>query len=930
MSFESGARLGPYEISVQIGAGGMGEVYRARDVKLNRDVALKVLPDSFLHDADRLARFQREAHVLASLNHPNIAAIYGVEEARSTTALVIELVEGPTLAERVASGPVPLDEALPIALQIADALEAAHEQGIVHRDLKPANIKVKCDGTVKVLDFGLAKAMETAASGDNRSGPSAVPGLSQSPTITSPAMTQVGALLGTAAYMSPEQAKGRPADKRSDVWAFGCVLYEMLAGRRAFEGDDVSETLASVLKSDPDWTRLPSDVPHAIRTLIQRYLVKDRRLRVSDISAAKFVLRELSNIGDLLPRAATEGGESRSRWRRHVPVAAATVLTAVIVGAGSWARWPTSGPSVVAQFSFTLPEGHVLSSTRQAIAISPDGRQIVYAANSRLYRRSIDELEPHVIPGTENTVGGTLNPMFAPDGQSVAFFAQGDAPSAAQTNYILRRIPIGGGATTTIGTIEALLGANWGADGILLGQVDGIYRVSPTSGTTELIAPVAADERVYGPQMLPGGRAVLFTVRKNVPLTVDTWDKAAVVAQSLTARTRTVLIDGGSDARYLSSGHLVYSVAGTMFAAPLDAQNLAITSPPVPVIVGVRRTVGRVNPARHLAISETGTLVYVPGPAAASSAGANIVLGDGRGDSAVLKIPPGDYSHPRVSADGATLAVVRSAGQESDIWTYDLSGKTEIRRLTFGGNNRFPVWSVDGRHLAFQSAREGDRAIYSQSADGTSIAERLTKPALGEEHRPESWSPGGTRLLFSVVKDSKFALWVLTLDTKKSEPFGGVQSAETLGAGFSPDGRWIAYASTSVAGGTLSPNRGIFVQPFPATGEIQQAPKQFLDFHPVWAPDGKSIFYVPGATRSTVRVPVTTRPAIAFGTPVELPRGPFPGLLSGETRGYDVLPDGRFVSLAPASGDGPASASSSEIRVVLNWFEKLKQLAPAK
>ena len=732
-------------------------------------------------------------------------------------------------------------------------------------------------------------------------------------------------LLGTAAYMSPEQAKGRPADKRSDVWAFGCVLYEMLAGEQAFAEEDVSETLAAVLKSEPDWTRIPPDVPQAIRTLIQRCLVKDRRQRVADISAAKFVLSELDHIGSPPTlTTATISVAHRSRWRRTLPPAAAAALAAVIVGTGSWILRPASRPPVVAQFSFPLSEGQSLSGTARAVAISPDGTRMVYAANSQLYLRSIGELGAHAIPGTENpSVLGLLNPMFSPDGQSVAYFSQGEG-----ANFVLKSIPIGGGAASTLGTTQGLSGASWTMDGILIGQTSAIARVSPTGGAVEPIVQLAPDERAYGPQMLPGGRTVLFTVLKNAAPLANDWDNGQIVAQSLADGARRILIEGGSDARYLSSGHLMYSVAGTVFAAPFDVKGLTVTGGPAPVVVGVRRTTGRAAAGRHLSISEAGTLMYVPGPATTSAATASLGIGDGRGNFELLKIPVGGYVHPRVSPDGSVLTAARTNGPESDIWTYDLSGKTEIRRLTFGGNSRFPVWSGDGHRVTFQSAREGDQAIFWQSADASGTVERLTKPAQGEEHRPESWSRDGKRLLFSVVKDARFSLWVLTLDTRKAEPFGAVQSAEQLGASFSPDGRWVVYASTPVAGGTLSPNRGIFVQPFPATGELHQAPKRFVDFHPVWTPDGTGIYYVPGSARDTVLVPIRTRPAVRFGTPEDLPRGPHPGLLSSEPRGYDILKDGRFISLSSALSDG--QAPSNEIRVVLNWLEELKRLVPTK
>ena len=923
MALAPSTRFGSYEVLVQIGVGGMGEVYRARDSKLNRDVALKVLPDSFVSDPDRLARFQREAHVLASLNHPNIAAIYGVEEVASVRALVMELVDGSTLEDRIGGVPLPLDEAVIIAAQIADALGAAHDQGIIHRDLKPANIKVKADGTVKVLDFGLAKATGPAEAGHYLPDGSVrlKADASASPTITTPAMTQMGVLLGTAAYMSPEQAKGRPADKRSDVWAFGCVFYEMLAGQRAFAEDDISETLAAVLKSEPDWTRFPADVPQPIRTLIQRCLVKDRRQRVADISAATFILRELSNLGT---RASTVTlpAAPRSRWPRVLPALAVSALTAIVAGTAAWMLWPIPRAPIVAQFSFALPAGHILSGgARQTVAISPDGTRIAYVANSRLFLRPIGELVAHPIPGTESTTVGVLNPLFSPDGQSIAFFAAGEGGSPSSAG--LRRVPIGGGAAIPMATVTAPIGGSWGPDGILIGQgPGGIVRVSERGGAPELVVRVAVGESAHGPQALPDGQTVLFTLGKNVA--EDGWDKAQIVAHSLKDASRRVLIDGGSDGRYLRTGHLMYTVAGTVYAAPLNVKTLTLTGPAVPVVVGVRRGgSGRVTAATQLALSDTGTLVYWPGPATASSITRTIVVGP-----TPLKLPPADYVHPRVSPDGKVLAVAENIGRESDISTYDLSEQTQMKRLTFGGNNRFPVWSGDGRRVTFQSAREGDRAIFWQSADGSSGAERLTKPAQGAEHTPESWSRDGTRLLFSVFKDAKFSLWVLTLDGKREAPFGNVRSNEPLSATFSPDGRWVAYAVNEGAGGFVSPNRGIFVQPFPATGEQHQAPRRVLDFHPLWAPDGKSIFYVPSAARSTVSVPITTRPAVAFGTTVELPSAPKPLLLSPEVRGYDVLPDGRFISVVPASADG--SASNTEFRVVLNWFEELKRLSPTK
>jgi len=911
-----GTRLGIYEIGAVLGTGGMGEVYRARDTRLQRDVALKILPQTFASDPERLARFEREAQLLASLNHPHIAAIYGFEDfdrsgasPSSTRALVLELVEGDTLAERIARGPIPLDEAIAIAQQIADALEAAHEQGIVHRGLKPANIKVRPDGTVKVLDFGLAKAISPVAA--------LSPGASLSPTITSPAMTQMGVILGTAAYMSPEQAKGREADKRSDVWAFGAVFYEMLTARRAFDGEDMSDTLASVLKSEPAWSHLPPDVPSAIRLLIQRCLTKDRRQRVANISAATFVLKELGNVGESHARERGTAPVADTRRRILVPALVASVATAIVIGSAAWALRPSPPVPVVTQFEFGLPDGLAFTGTsRQAVALSPDGTKIAYLAGGRMYTRSFGELEARVVPGID--VDPTmLSPVFAPDGDSIAFFA---------TNA-LKRIPLSGGTPTTIATFNtAPFGVSWSAADIVVGQGrGGVVRVPAIGGTPEQVVTVGADEWTYGPQMLPGTRTLMYTLGKGPA--EERWDKAQIVAQSLVDGTKRVLIDGGSDARYLPTGHLVYALGGTIFAVPFDVESLTVTGTPVPVIVGVRRSTGFVTGMAQLATSTNGTLAYLPGPAKPLTT-RSLLIGDGNSEPVALKVLPGQYVYPRASPDGKMIAVGRNDGQESDIWTYDLSGATQIRRLTFGGNNRFPVWFSDSRRVAFQSARDGDRGIFWQNADGTATAERLTTASAGEEHVPESWSRDGARLLFAVVKGTIRELWVFTLDGRTTAPFGNLKSAAPFSATFSPDGRWVAYAFADFGEAPTSANRGVFVEPFPPTGEKYQAPKKGIDFHPVWSPDGTRIFFILASGQPTVAVPVVTRPSIAFGSATELPRLPRPGVLLSDVRGYDVLPDGRVISAT--AGDEANAALQPEVHVVINWFEELKRLAPSK
>jgi serine/threonine-protein kinase len=906
MMLARGARLGPYEILAPLGAGGMGEVYRARDTRLGRDVALKILPEAFATDPDRLARFQREAQVLASLNHPNIAAIHGLEESNGVRALVLELVEGHTLADRIARGPIPVDESLLIAKQIAEALEAAHELGIIHRDLKPANIKLRADGTVKVLDFGLAKALEPSQAARDPS---------QSPTITSPAMTQMGVILGTAAYMSPEQARGQAADKRSDIWAIGCVLYEMLTGRRAFDGEDTSDTIASVLKTEPDWSSMPAEAAVPVVAMVKACLVKDRRHRLSDMSTPKFVLSELSASGGRQP-APMSPASSRLR-RLAVPIAVAAAAAIVGAAAGVWMLRSTPRPPSVTRFSFD-PEGNLTGVTQNVLAISPDGTRLVYNANGRLYGRALDELESRPLTGTEFLA---LNPIFAPDGNSIAFMTSGDR------RFTLRRIPFSGGSITTIAALDEITnfsGLSWGPEGILVGLSagGGILRVSPDGGSVERIITAGPGELMHRPQMLPDRRTVLFTLANDVGGD-DRWDRAQIVAQSLVDGTRHTLIEGGSDAWYVQTGHLLYAARGIMYAAPFDVETLTVTSARVPVVSGVRGATGGITGAVHLAVSDTGTLAYIPGAPVAFTGARNLVIGDGRGSHIQLKVPAAAYSHPRVSPNGRFLAVSLAEGGSSDIFTYDLSGTSELQRLTFGGQGRHPVWSADSRRVTFQSAR--DRAIWWQGVDGGN-PERLTTPLEGQEHFPESWSADGARLLFSVREGPWQTLWVLTREGLKTEPFGQVQSAESLSASFSPDGRWVVYASTDRAGGALSPNRGVFVEPFPSRGVKRQAPKRLLDYHPVWARDGKSIVYVPGANRPLVSVPITTAPSIVFGTPVEMPRAPLPGVLSLDLRGYDLLPDGRILSLSSVSDT--RLARGSEIRVVLNWQEELKRLAP--
>ena len=869
----------------------MGQVYRATDTNLKRTVAIKVLPTAVAGDVARVARFQREAEALARLNHPNIAQVHGLEKSDGVTALVMELIEGSTLADRIAQGPMPVDEALAAARQIAEALEAAHEQGIIHRDLKPANIALAANDQVKVLDFGLAKLAQPE--GLTSSDPSA------SPTITSPAMmTGVGMILGTAAYMSPEQAKGRAVDKRSDVWAFGCVLYEMVTGRRAFAADDVSDTLALVLKADPDWNTIPSDVPRAVRELIQGCLRKNQKDRISSLSTALFVLSRPHVVAGAISVSPS------SVWRRATIVMASVLIPATLAATLAWQLRPV--PVVpVTRLAFTLAEGQQLNANRQAVALSPDGTRIVYAANARLYLRLLSDFEATAIPGTTPAV----SPVFSPDGQSLVFFAES----------WLKRIAISGGTATPICQVGAgPLGISWDSSGILFSSSGtAIMRVSPDGGKPELLVDLNnTEDFAYGPQLLPDGDTLLFTLVKRTDAAIDRWSNAQVVVQSLETGERKVLMEGGSDARYVSTGHIVYASGGALFVRPFDLSRLAVTGRAVAVVDGVRREFG--SPRMLFVFSQSGSLVYVLGPV--GSGQQDLVLFDRTGGVEALNLPPGRYDFPRVSPDGKRVVFETTDGKEAVISTYELSRASQVKRLTFDGNNRFPIWSHDGSRVTFQSDLEGDPAVFWQPAYG-GVADRLTTPGPGMSHTPESWSPDGEILLFSETKDFISSLWMFSLKDRTATPFGDVKgSALATDAMFSPDGRWVAYQTGEVGMG----EGHTYVQPYPPIPGVkhQIAPGG----RPLWSRNGKELFFVPapGEFRATT---ITTSPTFTFTNPVSVHRG-FGVAIPSSPRTFDMMPDGRFVGVAPQQS--PFGSGQAQIRVVQNWHEELKRLVPTK
>jgi serine/threonine-protein kinase len=912
-------KLGSYEILTALGAGGMGEVYRAKDTKLGREVALKILPATFTNDPDRVARFRREAQVLASLNHPHIAQIHGLDEANGSQFLVLELVDGENLDKRIARGRIPVDEALGIAKQIAEALEAAHERGVIHRDLKPANIALTKDGTVKVLDFGLAKAVETTSGSVDAM---------NSPTITTPAMmTGVGMILGTAAYMSPEQAKGRPADKRSDVWAFGCVLYEMLAGRRAFDADDVSDTLAAVLRADPDFTAIPNDVPASIRALLQGCLKKDRRERIGDISTALFLLRDpIGGVSTVAPPA------SRHRWALSVMAPAATAIVFTLIGiATAWnIRRPVPGP--ITRFSIRLPEGERFASAANVVAISPDGTRIAYSTTgatdtrdvrimSRLFVRALADMEPRLIASGPGGASPTVAPAFSPDGRWLVVWSGEDRT--------IRKVLASGGTLLTIckaGDRPASL--SWDRNQILFVQAKGVMRVSADGGEPELLAATGPTEAAELPQMIDGGRSLLFTLAKDGPA-ADRWDKAAIVVQDVKTGRRRVVLASGAGARYVPTGYLVYAVGNTLMAASFDEQSATLRGNPIPVLDGVRRSLvasATLGGIAQIGVSSGGTLVYVPGRPQVDSSDRDLLIGDPSGSAHALPLPRQSYVHPRISPDGKRIIVGTDNASEAAIWVLDdLTGSSRPRRLTFEGRNLYPIWNPNGREVVFQSDRQGDRGLYRQGVDGTQVAERLTTAEPGVSHVPGSWTPDGRTLAYSASNlAAPSTLWTISPDgDRKPKQLVEPQGLWALGPAFSPDGRWIAYSGS--AAGISTPN--LFLQPFPPTGAKYQLTTT-VGANAVWSRDGTQIFFLAGpeargrvfaiGVRTTPTVTVGQRSFIEFGQPLSQ---------SPNVRHYDISPDGKQFVLV---NGGTAADFADSMNLVINWTEDLKQRVPVK
>jgi Tol biopolymer transport system component len=907
MAIPSGTKFGAYEVFSAIGAGGMGEVYQAHDTKLGRDVAIKVLAEAFAHDPQRLSRFQHEAKTLASLNHPNIAAIYGLEEDAGRSYLVMELVPGKTLAERVKrDGPVPVEEALAIFKQITEAVEAAHEKSIIHRDLKPANVKVTPEGKVKVLDFGLAKAFAGDESGSDPS---------NSTTLTQ-AATMQGVILGTAAYMSPEQARGNSVDKRTDIWALGCILYELLTGKQAFHGKDITEILVAVLKTEPDWQALPAATPAKIRGLLERCLQKDKTLRLRDAGDAGIEVYEALAAP---PTAVVATSDSATRgWRGWLAwgAAALIVLTTIALAIGFVLRAPK--PALPMRLSAEIGvDAGLFTELGPAAILSPDGTRLAFVAagsdeKRRIYIRSLDQLQATALSATE----GARNSFFSPDGQWIGFFADGK----------LKKISVQGGAAVTLCDALDDRGGSWGEDGTIVFEPDNraaLSKISSAGGTPQPLTTLdkqAEEVTQRWPQVLPGGKAVLFT--SSTSTAVASFEDAEIVVYSTASGQRKTLQRGGFHARYLPSGHLVYMHEGTLFAAPFDLKRLEVIGQPAPILEGVVTAPG--NAGAQFSFSETGSLVYVAGRGGGQNV--SIYWMDREGKFTPLRETPSDYTNLAVSPDGKRLALEIFDGKRRDIWVYEWE-RDALTRLTFAGElNENPVWTPDGQRIVYSSLQKGGAPnLWWIRADGAGDAQRLTESK--SVHYASSWRPDGKVLALSQQNpDTTFDILTLPIEGdeksgwKAGEPKPFVNSASSeMEPAFSPDGRWLAYQSNE------SGSYEVYVRPFPGPGgkwPISTGSGVF----PEWSRNGKELFY----RTPDSKIMVVTYTASGDSFHADKPQLWSPGQFTDRglaNLNFDLHPDGKRFAVLKASGKDQTPAVN-KVSFIFNFFDELRSKLP--
>jgi Tol biopolymer transport system component len=894
---EPGTRFGPYEVISRIGAGGMGEVYRARDSTLHRDVALKILPAAFVADADRAARFVREAQSLAALNHPHIAQIYGVEGNTAQAAageirpqaIVMELVEGEDLSVRIARGPLPLDEALPIARQVALALEAAHDAGIVHRDLKPANIKIRTDGTVKVLDFGLAKAVQ----GD-RGTPELSP--SNSPTLTARA-TEMGMILGTAAYMAPEQVKGRVVDRRADVWAFGVVLYEMLTGRRAFAGDDVTEVLAAVLRDSPPLDALPADTPVALRRLLRRCLEKDPRKRLRDMGDAGVEIDEAIAGSSTDDAGAVPAVAGARPWKF---IAAGVAILGVIATVVAWELKPAPRVDApITRFTITLNEGDALpGNVAPNLAISPDGRRLAWrttgATCGGIYVRALDALEAREVA---RSPGAGL--WFSSDGQSLLY----------TTLTGLTKVSLSGGAPQEVVTIPQNGGVHWSDDGTIVYSTLGtISRVAESGGAPEVLIHAGAGLAAW-PQLLPGGRTLLYTAIADMNSEPNT------VARSLGDGTVQVVLKGRGGARYLNSGHLIYGAENRLFAVPFDPATLRVMGPEVALPESV--AVSTLSLWAMAAIAANGTMAYIGDTGLQGQS--QLVWADEHGRTSPALTAPRVYSDPKLSPDGKRVAL-HLWDEDNDVWIGDLV-RGGLTRMTFSPTeDETPVWSPDGMHIAYASQRTGQpRTLYRKAADGGAAAAEHQVWQNADHFHVNDWSPDGRTIVVEIQHGSTANdLHAIDVQTGRDTPLLASPYKERQ-ARFSPDGNWLAYTSDE------SRRDEVYVQPYPSL-DRRVAVSTAGGYEPVWSRDGKRLYF---RTQDSLMVAaVASASPLAFSAPRPLFGDRFVRAQGDTHTHFDVDAAGRLL-LAEAQRTAQ-TAPRMQIQVVLNWIETVKQMAPAR
>jgi len=887
VSLAPGTRIGPYQVIELIGAGGMGEVYRATDTDLKRPVAIKVLPDGLSTDSNRLARFRREAEVLAALNHANIAHIHGLHVDAMTTALVMELVDGPTLAERISRGVVPVDESIRLAMEIAEALEAAHDRGIIHRDLKPANVKIRSDGHVKVLDFGLAKTLEPAASASM---------LAQAPTLTSAAMTGAGVILGTAAYMSPEQARGGALDKRTDIWAFGCVLYEMLTGRRAFPGETVSDAIAAVLEREPNWDALPATAL-PLQGVVRRCLEKnvDRRLR--DISDVRQWLEEVASDRTRV----TAPPAARSHVMRWTSVGVALGLAIGAAATGLLMRQHRQSIPVAARFVITASQSGSFTADTFGpnIAIAPDGSRIAYTVIHNgvpaLAVRRLDSLEETPLAGTE---GGTF-PFFSPDSKQIGY----------ATLEAIKRVPADGGASVTISPTDAgFRGATWGVDDTIVFARDGgagLLRLSASGGKPQTIAAPDAgrgEENYLGPVLLPHSDTLLYTVVMN-------GGQTRVAARKLGGRDAITLAEGGIGPQYMAPGYVIFAEGERLMAIRFNSTTLATMGSPVAVQENAFTKIG--DGVANLAVAGDGTAVFIAGHNPGSLRRLAWVTRKGEQVGPAFEEPVEYARNPRISPDGHKVALTVGTSGHADIWVYDLDRAAQPLKLTSQNHNTFPSWSADGKRIVFVSISTAGGYMFSIASDGSVLQpQRVVNGEAGD--LPLAMAPEGASLLFRRNDD----LWQLDLHDYSQRALAQTPFSEHSGS-FSPNGHWIAYSSNQTG------RMEIWVRPIASPG----APLRVSSaggHDPVWSRDGKEIFFENSGTLMSAHV-LSDAP-LRLASPEIVLAGGFahddtdPGL-----RFFDAAPDGRLLVVEPATGSSAAS-----VVLLQHWDQELNRLLPAQ